>query len=381
MPQLTQKSGKKFKGKRAGFLPALNKAMQPWIIIVIAIGAVICTGFALATLLDASVFGKRCNKNPLLKYFTAKDFGLTAEDVTVNCGKTALCGHIYRNESASAQNFACQNLAGQNMAGQINQNSANQNLKQKLIIFAHGMGPGQAAYTTEIAYFCSLGYTVLALDSKGCNLSKGKNIGGMYQGAKTVIAAIDYAARDKNLKTLPVALVGHSWGGYSVLCASAKRKVEKVVAISAPKSPVKTIINAAPKAAKPLVVALSPFWFVINIFKFGFSGNANAANCAKKSGAKTLIIHGENDAVVPPQKGAYGACKGKNVTKILVKEKLHNPYNTASAEAELARLTQKLAALKALSEEEKTEFFSNFNYKAATEEDEEVMRTIAEFIN
>ena len=95
-----------------------------------------------AFLTDHFVFGKRYDKNPNLKYFSAKDFNLSAELVLLPKG---LKGFIYSKND-------------------IPQND-------KLIIFCHGMGPGQVAYTTEIAYFCNHGYSVLAVDSRGCNFS------------------------------------------------------------------------------------------------------------------------------------------------------------------------------------------------------------------
>ena len=298
--------------------------------------------FTFAILTEHLVFGKRCDKNPLVKYFTAEDFCLSAEPVSLQNG---LNGFIYKKDG-------------------ILHNG-------KLIIFCHGMGPGHIAYTTEIAFFCNNGFTVLAVDSRGCNFSEGKNLKGMYSGVQTVIAAIDFA---KTLHYNKVFLVGHSWGAYSALCASAKRKVDGVVAISAPATPAMTICDgAAPIISKPLAYMLRPFLWLVNLFKFGAKGNSNAAKAAEINGVPSLLIHGDNDRIVRLKNSAFAKAEGKNVTKLLAKGKAHNPYNTADAEKLLAELTNGLKSC--------TKDFSSFDFTAATQEDGDVMRTICDFIS
>lgn len=312
--------------------------MEPYLIVIIAVAAVLVLLFVLALLCDRFAFGKRCDKNPNLKYFSAEDFNLSAEKV---CLAHGLNGYFYR--------------------------SVNSRDDGKTIIFCHGMGPGHVAYTTEIAYFCNLGYPVLAVDSRGCNLSEGKNLKGMYSGVQTVLAAIDYCKSPK------IYLVGHSWGAYSALCASAKRKVAGVVAISAPNTPSKTIAEgAAAFISKSFAAVLRPFWWLINLFRYGAKGNASAARSAEKNGAPTLLIHGDADKIVNSSKAAYYKAEGENITKLLARGKAHNPYNTVNAEKLLAELSARLRR------GEKD--FSEFDFVAVTEEDEEVMSEIARFI-
>ena len=317
------------------------------IVIIVAcstVALIVLLLFAIAILSDKLAFGSRSEKNPLLKYFTAEDFDLSAQPVTLDNG---LKGLMY-NKSDVPQ-------------------------KDKLIIFCHGMGPGHIAYTTEIAYFCNSGFRVLAVDSRGCNLSEGKNLKGMYSGVQTVISAIDFA---KNEGYSDINLVGHSWGAYSALCASAKRKVNKVVAISAPISPVATLAEGAVQMGalpRPLVALLRPFWWLVNFFKYGAKGNSCASRCAKRNGTPTLLIHGDKDKVVTLKKSAFHKAKGQNITKLLAEGKRHNPYNTENAEIQLAVLAEKI-------KENKFADIMQFDFKCATEEDEEVMRKIVNFI-
>lgn len=327
--------------------------MQPWIIALIVIAAVIVLLFLLAAFSYRFAFGRRYDKGRLLKYFTAEDFGLEAEEVSISRKKFALNGFLYRKDVTEE--------------------------KDGIVVFVHGMGAGHIAYTTEINYFCNLGYTVLALDSKGCNMSGGKNIKGMYEGVKTAVAAVDYARARFPGKA--VYLVGHSWGGYSVLCASAKRKVEKVVAISAPATPVRTLYEGAAKfISKPVAAVLCPFWWIINLLKFGKDGNANAARQARKNGTPTLLVHGDKDNIVTPSKAVYYKSYGENVTKYLALGKAHNPYNTVEAEKKLAELQYNISNSAKMTESERIDYFAKFDFKAATEEDEVVMNAIAEFL-
>ena len=63
--------------------------MEPWLIIVIVVAAVFAVAFLLfvfALLGDKIAFGKRADKNPALKYFTAEDFNLTARPVSLEGG-------------------------------------------------------------------------------------------------------------------------------------------------------------------------------------------------------------------------------------------------------------------------------------------------------
>lgn len=326
-----------------------------WIVVIAVCcvaGLLLLLSMSLALVIVKLPFSKRCDKNPLLKYFTAADFNLKAKPVETpyfsnKKKKLSLRGYLYMS------------LDGEK--------------REKVIVFCHGMGAGQIAYTTEIARFVSDGFDVLALDNEGCNLSDGKKIGGLHKGIAAAEAAVDYA---DGLGYQKIYLVGHSWGGYSALCASRSRRVEGVVAMSAPDRPASVLSEGARGALPSFLVALAhPF-----ILLFLSGKNMHAAECARYADAPVLLIQGDKDNTVPPKCAAYYKAFGQNITKLLAEGKAHNPYNTQKAEEELQKLMSKLSEAGKTKKPDRA-FFKNFDFAAATEEDDKIMDTIAKFLS
>lgn len=322
-----------------------------YITLIVIFGAVIlivATLFTMAYFINKSVFGSRHDKNPLLKYYTAEDFELSARQVDICCVKNKyIRGIIYKKEDMPT--------------------------KKELIIFCHGMGPGHIAYTTEIAYLCNLGYTVLAPDYYGSGLSDGKNLKSNLSALNAIIASIYYA--DTNLNFDKIYLVGHSWGAYSALCAAHKTgMVDGVVAISAPDKSEKIMYGTLCKRMpKFFVDLLYPFLCIA-------CGGESAGKAAEQINPKIpiLLIHGEKDPLVLLQISAFSAANGEHITKYLAKDKRHNPYNTVAAEKKLSELLNGLSKYK--KGEVGEDFFKTFDFAAATEEDSEVMEQISNFL-
>ncbi|MDE6075145.1 MAG: alpha/beta fold hydrolase [Clostridia bacterium] len=332
--------------------------MQWYIILLIAlaVAAVFAVVLTLvpAILIHKAVFGCRQDKNPEFRYFTPEDFNLTTECVPVYYSGTILSAALYSVKPVEE----C----------------------ERVVIFQHGFGAGSASYTTEIAHFARQGNAVLAVDAYGCNNSAGKGIKGFYAGAEAVIAAFIAVRKDERLKGKKVILVGHSWGAYSVTAACGTVKPDGVVAMSGFNSPAQCVCDSM-KGMGGMVRSYAPFvrgWLsVINFFKFGANGNTKAVKALEKSGVKALLIHGEKDGAVPFKHSPAKLAKGENITVLTLADKHHNPYNTVEAEEKLAELT---GAHKFGSREEAKEYFASFDWKAVTEEDEEVMGAIDRFI-
>lgn len=305
-----------------------------------------------AVVIHRAMFGERQDRNINLKYFSPEEFNLDYEEVNINYRGTRLFGAVYHKKPLEE----C----------------------EKLIIFAHGMGAGHCAYTTEINFFAEQGYAVLSYDNYGCDRSEGKNTIGFYAGAEAVIAAYIGVKSDERLKDKPVWLVGHSWGGYSVLCASTQVSVNGVVAFSAFATPANVFGDLVKAYSNGFLAALVKFGVrFINFFKFGVKGNCNAVKAIEKSNTPALLVWGEKDNLIISRNSAACLAKGENITALIEKDKRHNPYNTVQAEAKLAELGSDKSEL---SDEQRAEFYKNFDYLAATEEDGRVMSAVVEFI-
>ncbi len=293
------------------------------------------------------VFGGRQDKNPLLKYFTPEDFGLVGEGIELRAGKTLLRGDVYGEGNTT-------------------------------VVFLHGMGAGCAAYTTEIAKLVSFGWRVAAVDYRGCGKSEGKSTGGMYSGVECAVLTARYVKHRYGGK---IVLAGHSWGAYSALCAARYVKVDGVAAISAPDTPARMLSAGVAAVTGGWAVVLTPLFAAINFVKFGAKGNLSAAKCIEKSRTPALLIHGAKDKVVPLKISAYAAAKRADAVKMLCENKAHNPYNTENAERLLAGLSEGLAGVRSMTEEERDAFFSSVDYRAACEEDESVMLAVKNFVD
>ena len=85
-----------------------------------------------------------------------------------------------------------------------------------IIVIAHGFGAGHNSYMDCANYFAQNGYYVFAYDATGNDKSKGDGVGGIPQGQIDLDHAITFVEESGNFPKLPIALFGHSWGGYSV---------------------------------------------------------------------------------------------------------------------------------------------------------------------
>ena len=250
----------------------------------------------------------------------------------------------------------------------------------RVVIFCHGLGPGQCAYTTEIAYFCSCGYAVLALDSRGCGLSDGKSPRGLEAGIYSAVAAYRLAKRLKELKNLKVFFAGHSMGSYASLCAVAICKADGAIAFAAPEAPPLTVCNLAARTiSRPLAALVRPFLRAFARLYVGRYANMRASKALKKAKVPTIIFQGDKDSTVPLMFSAYSYCKDY-AQCVLCGGRGQYPYNTVRAEQLPAELGNAVANARKMGEEERSAYFSSVNYTAVCQEDDSVMSAAADFI-
>lgn len=317
---------------------------------------------AAGLILGISGFGKRCEGNENLKYLKAKNFdNLNARPVSFRSDKNqTLNGFLY---------------------------SGAKHAKYKgLIVFSHGMGAGHLSYTTEINYFAQKGYIVLAYDNTGTCASQGKKLYGFAQGTLDLKAALDFAASREELRELPVLLMGHSWGGYSVCNVSALRpssEIRGIVAFSPFDSVNKLVSDIAKSKIKFGIGVLAPFFDIFHILRFGQAGLLRSCNTIASNNIPTLILHGGNDMTVSVKNSPAGLKNriepNPNARTVLYPSKYHNVYLAKDAEQYLNDTFAKIEKL-GKNSPEAYEVYQSIDYALITKEDLNVMDTVSAFL-
>ena len=176
--------------------------------------------------------------------------------------------------------------------------------KKAVIILSHGIGSGFNNYMRVCDYFTSNDYLVFAFDNTGNDNSEGKSIKGLPQGVIDLSYAISYVENDSDYKDLPIMLMGHSWGGYSVTNVLNVHPEVKAVASIAGFNKSHDLIKSFGKdmIGNFIYVAL-PYVDILEMIRFGKYAFFTAEKGFNKTDAKILILHSDNDTTV---KSIYG---------------------------------------------------------------------------
>lgn len=302
----------------------------------------------------------RADDNGCVVYFTAEDFdGLHCEEYLFpsSLGHT-LAGAFYYYEGFD---------------------------ENRLIIFEHGMGSGHTGYMTEIERLCKEGYRVFSYDHTGCMKSGGESTNGFAQSLRDLDDAVKALKRDQRYNSLPISVIGHSWGGFSTLNISAIHPdIEKCVAMSGFIA-VEQILKGFFKGI------LSPFYKKILALEKKSNPDYvryNAVDTLKNMKTEMLIIYSDDDKTVSAvnnfdilEKELSGK---KNIKFLRLTGKNHNPNYTEDAvkyKDKFFAEYQKALKKKALTtEEQKKAFKEKYDWKRMTAQDEKVWAEILEFI-
>ena len=304
------------------------------------------------------VFGKRCDGDERLKYFSHEDFdGLKAAPVEF------------------------ENDKGDTLRGAIYAKSGLQ-MPEALIIFSHGMGGGHRSYMTEINTFAQNGFAVLAYDNTGTFASDGNKLGGFCQGPSDLVSAINFARSHKALGNMKILLAGHSWGGYSVCQALGNEdvKVEGAVTFGAPESGYQ-VIGAA--MGEKLAFLTPVFKLAFRIFEGERAMVLSSQALANAEPTPVLLLHGKNDHLVPPAVSAAENAKDlPHVKSVIFDSRYHNVYQTIESEIYMNETFAKINATKKnknASEEEINACY-DIDYELITREDPSIMNAVIMFM-
>lgn len=302
----------------------------------------------------------RCDDNGNVFYFSADDFpGLEKIPYSFSSSKGhTLQGYFYSYPDA---------------------------VKNRLIIFEHGMGGGHRSYMREIEKLCMGGYLVLAYDHTGCMESGGENTGGLSQSLCDLNDLINTLKKDEKYRSYDISVMGHSWGGFSTMNISVLHpEISHLVVMSGFVSVEKMINSFFSGILKPYRKCIMELEKKSNPDFV----NSDGADALKNTDAKVLLIYSDNDNLCKKEVH-FDELKNKlsgrdNIEFILEKNKGHNPNFTEDAvkykDDFFAVLTKKSKKKELETKEEKENFKKSFDWYRMTGQDENVWHRIFSFL-
>lgn len=171
-----------------------------------------------------------------------------------------------------------------------------------LVVLAHGLGGGgHNPYMPLIDAFTDEGYSVFTYDATGNGESDGDDVNGLPQGPVDLGRAIAAALSDPDYEGLPLYLVGHSWGAYSVGAVLAScPQVKGAVMLAGFDSSADMIKEGASDYVGSFIATVAaPTVTLYERIKFGKSAALSVTDGIGATDASVMIIHSADDATVP----------------------------------------------------------------------------------
>lgn len=175
-----------------------------------------------------------------------------------------------------------------------------------LIVFAHGFGGGgHNSYMDIINLFAQNGYYVFTYDATANDNSEGDSVGGLPQGVIDLENALDFVKLQKEFYHLPIMLIGHSWGGYSVTNVLKYHPDVKAVCSLAGFNTSLDLIMAQGEtlAGKTAIKLLMPVLSAYESIRFGEYSENTAMEGFALSDARVMVVHSADDTTVPKKYG------------------------------------------------------------------------------
>lgn len=203
-------------------------------------------------------------------YYEHYQAGYPRADVEFKSGDNTLKGYIYGAENSKG-----------------------------LLVFAHGIGEGHESYLKSLLWFVDNGWRVFAYDATGSGHSEGAGTRGLPQSALDLDAALTFAESDPRLNSLPVFLMGHSWGGYAVTAVlNFDHKIAGAASIAGYNKPIDMILEWTEDSLGGIRYLMYPFVQIYSAALFGQYSGMTAVDGINKSNIPVLIIHGTEDGTI-----------------------------------------------------------------------------------
>jgi len=170
------------------------------------------------------------------------------------------------------------------------------------LILVHGWSRNLSRMMRYIEHLHPLNYNLLAFDARHHGSSDLDNHSSMFKFGQDIQAAVTYVTT-RAVDPEKIGLIGHSIGGAgSVYAASLAKQVKAVVTIGAPANPVDVMKYEFKRHHLPNWLA----WLILKQIqtRIGVPYDLFApVNNIAKARASFLVIHGEDDQIVPHGQG------------------------------------------------------------------------------
>ncbi|MDR1768261.1 MAG: lysophospholipase [Propionibacteriaceae bacterium] len=191
-----------------------------------------------------------------------------------------------------------------------------------LVVLVHAFGSCADRYLDVIAWFVQHGWRVLAYNGSGVEPSGGDSRQSLVQTVADLRSALAFVADDPDLKTLPLALWGHSQGGYAVTAALAFPEAERVraaVSVSGFNNPSSIALDVIHDELGWPAYAVRPFTYLADWPDLAPDA-PTAVKGINATSAAVLLVQGTADQLVDPKRYATthfaGSIKNKAVAVI-----------------------------------------------------------------
>lgn len=272
---------------------------------------------------------------------------------------------------------------GQRLVGQFYYR--NKKRTDRLVMLDHGMGCGHVGYMQEINLLTERGYTVFTYDHTGTRMSEGDNLGGLTQSLADLDYAFNFVRSLDEYKETEIAVIGHSWGGFSTMNISALHPDITHTVVLSPYISVRALHG---QILQGLLSIYKDAVYKVEADSFPDYVDRNGIDSLRNSGVKALIIHSRDDDTCSFKKQFEVAQKALSdcprVEFLALDGKRHYPnYTTEAAKykSEYNATVKKLKRKKVLTtRDERVAFAMMQDWNKMTEQDMTVWERIFEFL-
>ncbi len=172
--------------------------------------------------------------------------------------------------------------------------------KASTLILVHGWNRNVGRMMPYIKALHPAGYNLLVFDSRNHGSSDPDEFSSMPKFAEDIMASINFLEKKPECNIEDLGLIGLSMGGAASIYAAAKdNRISKVVTVGAFADPAKVMKQEFRKKHIPYFPVIWMFFRFVQ-YKIGVSFNVIAPiNNIGKVNANVLLVHGEQDDVVP----------------------------------------------------------------------------------